>query len=218
MLGRFPLLEGTSASLMQAIAAITQVRTYGRYEQIYDLDAAPLDVYFLLKGTVKIGMHFSDGREVIKQILSPLTMFGEMGLSGQEKRRDFAVAMNEEVTLMAIPAAELKAIILRDPGLSMRLLTLVGNRLQRLENRLESLIFKDARERIIDFLKDSACRQGRKVGFETLIRHSLTQQDIANLTGTSRQTVTSVLNDLRRANLIHFNRRSILIRDMNKLS
>ncbi|MDF1867710.1 MAG: helix-turn-helix domain-containing protein [Saprospiraceae bacterium] len=50
-----------------------------------------------------------------------------------------------------------------------------------------------------------------------LLKHCLTQQDIANITGTSRQTVTSVLNDLKKENLIHFNRRTILIRDVNTL-
>jgi CRP-like cAMP-binding protein len=55
------------------------------------------------------------------------------------------------------------------------------------------------------------------VGYEMLVKHSLTQQDIANLTGTSRQTVTSVLNDLRKSDLIYFNRKSILIRDMTRL-
>ena len=85
------------------------------------------------------------------------------------------------------------------------------------EERLESLIFKDARARIIDFLKDSANKRGRRVGYEMLLKHCLTQQDIANITGTSRQTVTSVLNDLRKENLIYFNRRTILIRDMERL-
>ena len=94
---------------------------------------------------------------------------------------------------------------------------MIGDRLRRVEDRLESLIFKDARTRIIDFIKDSASKRGRQVGFETLIKHSLTQQDIANLTGTSRQTVTSVLNELKKLNLIYFTRKSILVRDLAKL-
>ena len=81
----------------------------------------------------------------------------------------------------------------------------------------ESLIFKDARARIIDFLKETAIKRGRQVGYEHFFKHSLTQQDIANITDTSRQTVTLVLNDLRKSNLIYFNRNSFLIRDMNKL-
>jgi CRP-like cAMP-binding protein len=88
----------------------------------------------------------------------------------------------------------------------------------RVEDRLSSLVLKDARERIIEFLVDTAGREGRKVGYETLVKHQLTQQEIANLTGTSRQTVTSVLNDLRKSNLIYFNRNSILIRDLQNLS
>ena len=96
---------------------------------------------------------------------------------------------------------------------------MIGNRLKKAESRLESLIFKDARTRIIDFLKESAEKRGSKIGIdEMLVKHSLTQQDIANITGTSRQTVTSVLNDLKRSDLIYFNRRSILIRDIGRLA
>ena len=80
------------------------------------------------------------------------------------------------------------------------------------------MILKDARARIIDFLKDNARNQGKQIGYEMLLKHSLTQQDIANFTGTSRQTVTSVLNDLKKSNLIYFKRKSILIRDMAALA
>ena len=85
------------------------------------------------------------------------------------------------------------------------------------EKRLESMILEDARSRIINFIKNLANEHGTQVGFETLVKHHMTQQDIANMTGTSRQTVTSILNDLKNANLIYFNRKSILIRDLNKL-
>ena len=100
----------------------------------------------------------------------------------------------------------------------MQLLHRIGDRLRKAESRLEGLIFKDARQRIIDFLKDTALQQGRKVGFEMTFKHCLTQQDIANITGTSRQTVTSVLNELRKENLIYFNRRNFLIRNFEALS
>ena len=101
--------------------------------------------------------------------------------------------------------------------LCFNVINLVGEKLRKAESRIESLIFKDARARIIDFLKDSVEKRGRRVGFEMLVKNTLTQQDIANITGTSRQTVTSVLNNLRKSDLIYFNRKSILIRDMQKL-
>jgi CRP-like cAMP-binding protein len=105
----------------------------------------------------------------------------------------------------------------KNPQLAMGVISMIGLKLRRTENQLESLIFKDARGRIIDFILENARQCGRQVGMETLMKHSLTQQDIANYTGTSRQTVTAVLNNLRKTNKIYFTRNSILIRDMAAL-
>ena len=79
------------------------------------------------------------------------------------------------------------------------------------------MVFKDARTRIVDFIKEMGEEMGQKVGFETLIKTNLTHQDMANLTGTSRQTVTTVLNELKDKNVINFDRRRILVRDMELL-
>ena len=125
--------------------------------------------------------------------------------------------MNEEIQYFALKVEDFRRMMQNNPELSFKVLSIMGDRLRRAESRLEALIFKDARTRIIDFLKDNAEKRGRRVGYEMLFKHSLTQQDIANITGTSRQTVTSVLNELRKENLIYFNRRSILIRDMARL-
>jgi CRP-like cAMP-binding protein len=67
-------------------------------------------------------------------------------------------------------------------------------------------------------LKDAASWKGVRVGYETMIQTQLTHKDIASLTGTSRQTVTTILNELKEKNLINFNRKQILIRDLDKLS
>jgi len=69
----------------------------------------------------------------------------------------------------------------------------------------------------VEFIREMAEERGQKVGFETMVKNRLTHQDMANLTGTSRQTVTTILNELRDKNLINFDRRKILIRDMDKL-
>lgn len=192
--------------------------TKGKHVQLYEAGEASDRVFFLLKGTVKTCTLSHDGREVIKTILHPLAMFGELGLVGEQHRHESAFTMNEDVSYITISIANFKVLMRSNHHLCMNVLSLIGSRLLVAENKLEALIFKDARSRIIDFLKDSANQRGRRVGYETLFKHSLTQQDIANLTGTSRQTVTSVLNDLRKENLIYFNRNTILIRDMGKLS
>jgi CRP/FNR family transcriptional regulator, cyclic AMP receptor protein len=217
LIENLPLLNCLDEAGKQQFAACLEIRTKKKYAFIYMPDEASSHLFFLINGTVKISTHSSDGREVIKAILHPTAMFGELGLVGEESRQDFARAMNEDVLLCVIRVDDFQKLMESNHRLCLRVISMMGKRLRSAENRLESLIFKDARTRIVEFLKDSVVTRGRRVGYEMLLKHSLTQQDIANLTGTSRQTVTSVLNDLRKSDLIYFHRRSILVRDMAKL-
>ena len=213
-----PLFEGMSEDYFSNLGAAIKIQKTARYSTLYEMGDPSENIFFLLNGTVKTCTISNDGREVIKTVLHPVSMFGELGLVGEKHRHESAVALNKDVEFCIISVKEFQSLMRANHSLSMKILNMVGKRLLTVEQKLESLIFKDARARIIDFLKESANKRGRKVGFEMLFKHCLTQQDIANLTGTSRQTVTSVLNDLRKDNLIYFNRNTILIRDMGKLS
>lgn len=213
-----PLFQALGEREIEQLSSSARRIEIPKQHRIYNAGDSSDTIYILNRGIVKIGRHSQEGREVIKQIVHPVSIFGEMGLVGEQERQSFAMAMNNEIVLYVFSVREIQELLRSNAQLSIEMLKYFGKRLRRTESRLESLIFKDARERIIDFLKDAARKRGERVGYETLIRHSLTQQDIANITGTSRQTVTSVLNDLRKSNLIYFNRRSILIRDLTKLS
>jgi CRP-like cAMP-binding protein len=217
-LSQFPLFDVLSEEELMYLDNFTEAKTYKKYDHVFLEDEPSDTIFFLTKGVIKLGSHGNDGREVIKNILHPHAMFGELGLVGEERRQGFAEVMNEPAECLLLKVADFKKLMDQNHQLCFNIINLVGGKLRKAESRLESLIFKDARARIIDFLKDSVEKRGRKVGFEMLLKHSLTQQDIANITGTSRQTVTSVLNDLRKSDLIYFNRRSILIRDMQKLA
>ncbi|HFA51823.1 MAG TPA: Crp/Fnr family transcriptional regulator [Bacteroidetes bacterium] len=218
LLRNFPLFEDMPEACFSKLESVVRCQKVSRYCSLYEMGDPSENIYFLMNGTVKTCTISNDGREVIKTVLHPVSMFGELGLVGETHRHESAVAMNKDVEFCTISVRAFQQLMRADHALGMRILHIVGKRLLSVEQKLESLIFKDARARIIDFLKDTANTRGRRVGFETLFKHCLTQQDIANLTGTSRQTVTSVLNDLRKDNLIYFNRNTILIRDMGKLS
>lgn len=215
---QFPLFEVLSEEEMNQLLKMVEFRKVRKYDYIYNIGDASKHVNFLVKGIVKIGRHSDDGREVIKSILHPMAMFGELPLVGEQLRQDYAICMNEDVHIYTLKVTDFQRLIATNHKLCIAIMNYVGNRLREVENRLEDLVFKDARARIIDFIKESAEKRGRRVGFEMLFKHCLTQQDIANITGTSRQTVTSVLNELKRSDLIYFNRRSILIRDMARLA
>jgi CRP/FNR family transcriptional regulator, cyclic AMP receptor protein len=213
-----PLLANLTAPEMDYLVSCCVSRKLPRYHFIYLPDETADYVHFLVKGDIKFGSFSDDGREVIKAILKPFAFFGEESLTGMEKRMDFAQVQSDNAEVVSFKAADFQRLLNTNHALLLDFSKHLTARLMRIEERLSSLILKDARSRIIDFILDTANREGRRVGYETLIKHQLTQQDIANLTGTSRQTVTSVFNDLRRHNLIYFNRNTLLIRDIEKLA
>lgn len=203
------------------VKAMNEKHTFDAYTKnqfIYFPQQSANHIYMVAKGRVKIGHYLSDGKEVIKSILTTGEIFGELALAGEETRKDFAQSMDNDTTICPLSIEELKNLMFQDKELSFKILKLVGLRLMKLERKLELLVFKDARTRVIEFLKDMAAWKGKKVGFETMIPTTLTHKDIASLTGTSRQTVTTILNELKEKNLINFDRKKILIRDIEKLA
>ena len=190
---------------------------YNKEDMIYFQEDQSKHIYMISEGRVKIGNYTSDGKEIVKSILGKGELFGEMALAGEERRSEFARALDNGTRVCPMTIDDMKELLKENDTLSFRILKLIGFRLKKVERRLESLVFKDARTRIIEFLLELAEEKGQKVGFEMMIRNHFTHKDIASLTGTSRQTVTTVLNELKEKNLINFDRRRILIRDLEKL-
>ncbi|SMG40449.1 cAMP-binding domain of CRP or a regulatory subunit of cAMP-dependent protein kinases [Marivirga sericea] len=187
-------------------------------EFVYFPEEASHYIYMIAEGRVKIGSYLEDGKESVKAILSKGEIFGELALTGEDKRLDFAQAMDSETIVCPMTLGDMKTLMANNKPLSFKMMKLIGLRLRKTERRLESLVFKDARTRIVEFLRDEANEKGKKIGFEMMIPSHLTHKDIAALTGTSRQTVTTILNELREKNIINFDRRKILIRDMELLA
>jgi len=190
---------------------------YKKDEFIYFPDEAATHIYMIVSGRVRLGHYQEDGKEAVTAILSTGEIFGEMAMAGEEIRKDYAQAMDGNTTICPLSIEDLKELIKQNGELSFKILKLIGFRLMKLERKLELLVFKDARTRVVEFLKDAAAWKGKKVGFETMIPTRLTHKDIAALTGTSRQTVTTILNELKDKNLINFDRKQILIRDLATL-
>ncbi|MEO0789218.1 MAG: Crp/Fnr family transcriptional regulator [Bacteroidota bacterium] len=218
LLNEFELFQSLNEAEVDQLINHMEICKKGRYSSIYEQGDPSSYIFLLNKGTVKIGIHNGEGKEVIKRLIHPKAVFGELGLVGEKERTESAYALKEEVELAVIKVDDFRQIMMSNPQVSLRVLQLFGQRLIKAESKLENLIFKDARSRIITFLHSVVEERGRPVGLERLLKHSMTHQDIANITCTSRQTVTLVLNELRKDNLIYFNRGRILVRDMDQLA
>lgn len=185
-------------------------------EFIYMPEDAADKIYYISSGRVKIGSEGSGGKTVTKAILATGEIFGELALIGEEKRRDGAVAL-EDTTLCVMSKDEMNGLFKDHSPFYLFIMKLIGNRVVEMERRLESLVFKDSRSRVIEFLIDLNNKKGQRVGYEWVVRKFMTHQEIANLTATSRQTVTTILNELKQRKIITFNRKRLLIRDLDQL-
>lgn len=166
-------------------------------------------VYFLKEGLVKIVHYNEDGRETIKYLVSPGNIFGELALlDNDENSNDYAIALND-CCICFMDVDHLNMMMQENQDLSISIRKLIGLRLKKLENRLESLIFKDSQTRIVEFLAELFKEFGKDEGDGLKIKNFLTHDEIAKLTASSRQTVTSVFNNLRSKGIISYSSKYI---------
>ena len=190
---------------------------YKKDDLIYFENQDADSIYFVAKGRVKIFYRSANNEEVVKSILSSGEIFGELALAEEQTRSDYAQAMDNDTVICVWKLDDIKNLLLDDKELSFKLVKLMGLKLFKMQRKVDLLLFKDTRTRVTEFLKDAAEWKGKKVGTETLIMTPLTHGDIAKLIGLSRQSVSTILNDLKEENQIYFDRKRILIRNLETL-
>lgn len=190
--------------------------TFKKGDPVYVPEDMSDRIFFIQEGRIKISVMNDEGKEITKAILGRGEVFGELSLLGESRRHDFATAL-ENTTTCVVTLEELRGLMRERSELNLFFMKMFGERQLEMERRLESLVFRDSRSRIVEFLVNLAKTKGQRIGYEWVVRQFITHQEIANLTATSRQTVTTTLNDLRYLKLLTFNRSRLLIRDLEKL-
>lgn len=190
--------------------------SFGKEQFIYFESDPSEKVYLVSQGKVKIGTYLEDGREITKAVLRKGEIFGEMALMGEDRRKDFAQAIDDAI-ICPLNLQEMEGLMLEHKNLSLKVRQLISVRLRKAERMIASLLFKSSRQRVIEYVVELAEDRGTKVGFEIEVKEFFSHKIIGSLTATSRQTVTTVLNDLRNKDLISFNRKRLLVRDLGGL-
>lgn len=186
---------------------------YKKQDYIYFEDDSSNKVFLIEKGKVKIGYYNKDGTEVVKAILSRGQLFGEKAILGEHKREEFAQSIENTTTICPIGVDTMHDLMRKNETFSFRVYKFIGFKLQKLERRLQLLMFKDTKTRLMEFLDELCSEYGydcKKTG-DKIIHHPYTQKDIASLIGTSRPTLNTLLNELKQENVIEFNRKEIRI-------
>jgi len=186
---------------------------YSKKEFIYFTDESASKVYLIDQGKVKIGYYKEDGTEVIKSILSKGEIFGEKTILGEDKHTDFAQAIDKDNSICSISTEELQGLMLRNRPLSIKLYRFIGLRIKKLERRLELLLFKDTRTRVLEFISELEQEFGTSlVNGNIKIKHPYTQKDMASLLGTSRPSLNIIMNELKEEGYLDFNRNEIILK------
>lgn len=211
-----PMFAALNDNEQLILANSAQMLNFNKHQVIYKSGQLANKIYFLTKGSIKITVH-SEKKDIIKLLLRPQAIFGECTLMGDQIRHDCAYAMDDLVEIIEYDAATVVNLMRTNFAFAQSVLHFIGERLRHAELQLEKVVLKDSKSRILEYLKQLGYELGSQIGHETLVKHNMTHQDIADFTGTSRQMVTAVLNQLKRTNVLYFNRKKILFRDLASL-
>lgn len=208
---RFSLFADLPDSDLASVAAVAKPRRYARDEVVIREDERG-DVFCLIKqGRVKITMTSPEGKELILSTLGPGQFFGEMALLDDEPRSASVIA-TEKLEVLTIWRSDFLQLLAENFAFTRRLLAEMSKRLRDASSRIESLVTMDVNGRLARYLLELAANQGREVhgGYVAFTRP--THQAIANTIGTSRETVSRMLNELMEQGVILSERKTIYLR------
>lgn len=206
-----------SMSQIKQLCIITGFKKAKKGDVIYFSSSDVPRIFLLKKGNIKIVSIDEEGNETIKEILQKGDLFGELSLEQDADVNEYAKALTDEVSICSFLLSDFEDLLVRNPTLALSYTKFVGLKMKRFKNNYSNLVSKDAKTRLLSFLKDWAQREGKFDGTKVTIVNYLTQTDIAQIICTSRQTATLLLSELEEKNLIYYNRKEIIIDDISKL-
>lgn len=178
---------------------------------IHITDSTIKYMYFLQKGLMKISNVNDEGEEVIKYFVKPGKIFGELNLlENEEDRHELAIAM-EDCEVGFIPVETVKHLMASDHSFRQSVNLSISKRIKKMEERIFSLSLKSVKERILDFLKEFVLEFGHPVNGGYAAKMFVTHKDIAKITSTSRQSVTTSLVYFKKQGLINYDSQNLSV-------
>jgi CRP/FNR family transcriptional regulator, cyclic AMP receptor protein len=213
--GRLELFQGMSQEAMHRFNSMTRITKRRRGEWVF-VNGDPADcIYLLQKGRMKIAALSEDGHEVVHEIIGPGEIFGDTSTILGIPRTTSAQALETSV-LCEIRQKDFELLLRTYPELSLQLLKSVGLRLKKTEAQLLSVICNDVSTRVRQALIDLIASESG-IQPDQPVRIKITQQDLANLIGASRQKTWRALKELEDSNVLRLMYRSILVTAPHKL-
>jgi len=213
MLRSAPLFAGLSDDAWDALSPCLSTVTLGRGDVLFR-DGDPGDTLYVVDdGKIKITRTSGDGREQAIAILGPGDLLGELSIFDAQPRGASATAVND-TTLAALSGADFDAWLDEHPHAARGLLRALAERLRQTNEAMADLVFTDVPGRTAKTLLHLAERFGDA---GNRVDHDLTQEELAQLVGASRETVNKALSDFANRGWIRLDGRAVVILDAERL-
>jgi CRP/FNR family transcriptional regulator len=209
-----PLFSNATEQMIAESTGKMKIKTVNRGETFGYGDGDYSKVYLLIKGKIKIAELNSDSNELIKDILTSPDIFGDLSMDGSPDADEYAEALMANTIVCVVNSSDLRKMVNEIPGMAMAYVSMVNGKLKKMESRHSDLVFCDAKARLIRFIKNWAQDDGNRIGDKIVLDNYLTHTDIANVIATSRQSVNVLLNELRDAGLLFYNRKRIELNNL----
>ena len=216
VLARAGLFQGIAVEAAEAVAASLEYGDYGRGETVFSEGEQGDTLYIVLAGKVKIGRRAVDGRENMLSVMGPSDMFGELSLFDPGPRTATATVVTD-ARLASLAHASLRPWITDRPEIAEQLLRVLARRLRRTNDALADLIFTDVPGRVAKQLLALSERFGSPEADGLRVHHDLTQEELAQLVGASRETVNKALADFVHRGWIQLQGKSVVVLDEERL-
>lgn len=217
ILARAGIFQGVAPDAVAALARQLEPVNYPRGHVVFR-EGEPGDHLFIItSGKVKIGRRTPDGRESLITLMGPADMFGELALFDPGPRTSTVTTLTE-LNAVIMDHEALRTWIRDRPHIAEQLLRVLARRLRRTNDSLSDLIFTDVPGRVAKQLLDLAKRFGVREGESLRVDHELTQEELAQLVGSSRETVNKALADFAQRGWIRRQGKTVFIDDAARLA
>jgi CRP/FNR family transcriptional regulator len=212
VLRKYPLFSDLTDEEYHELNVSDNYKVVKKGEYIYFEAYEHKNIYFLKTGIIRVGYLDHQGNKIIKDILKPGDFFGQISLEKENLHGEFAQAGKSDISLCSFTLENFNKLLLNKPKMAVRYSKISGFRIRRFENRLQNILQFDVKTRLklfMDQLLSEVKDNARWMGTEVRIPNYLTHEEISQLIGTSRQTVTTLLNLFKEEHVFSFTRKEI---------